>query len=336
MTNAEIIRKADLTVSDLTTDGGILNPEQANRFVRKLIKVPTLLQSVRQVPMNAPTRNINKVLFNKRIMRPATSATALDTAAADSATAFDPLADNTTRAKVLTEQIVLTTVEYISEVHVPYDVIEDNIERGDVGQRDDNSGANMGGGFVDTLLSLMAERAALDLEELAISGDDDVVAVDPYLGSQDGYLKRVTEFGNTQDHSGATIDKTRFKLMLRAMPDQYLRNMAALRHYVSFDQETEYRDQLADRGTALGDQSVNGRAPVTPFGVPVESVSLMPDDEMLFTNPQNLIWGIQRSIMLEADKDISSRVLKFVLTTRVAMQVEETDAAVIGINLGLS
>ena len=50
--NRTIVEKADFDNSDLVT-AGLLNPEQANRFVRKLIEEPTLLRDVRVVEMNS-------------------------------------------------------------------------------------------------------------------------------------------------------------------------------------------------------------------------------------------------------------------------------------------
>ena len=47
-----------------------------------------------------------------------------------------------------------------------------------------------------------------------------------------------------------------------------------------------------------------------------------------------LIFGIQRQISLEFDKNISERVYIVVLTARVAVQVEETDAIVKYTNIG--
>ena len=44
------------------------------------------------------------------------------------------------------------------------------------------------GGIVDTIMTLIAERVAIDLEELAIRGD--TTDSDPYLALTDGYLKR--------------------------------------------------------------------------------------------------------------------------------------------------
>ena len=61
------------------------------------------------------------------------------------------------------------------------------------------------------------------------------------------------------------------------MPSQYQRNKAALNHFVSVNNETEYRDTLADRGTALGDQMTQGTSPTYAFGSPVIPVALMPE-----------------------------------------------------------
>jgi hypothetical protein len=328
--NAELMKKADWSVGDLSTNGGLLNPEQANAFIRKLLAQPTLLRQARSVVMNSPSRKINKIQFAKRILRAATSGVALDTAAVDGA--FDPLAEATARAKPITEQIELNTKEVIAEIHLPYDVIEDNIERGNIGQQMDVGGTPTSGGIKDTIMTLIAERAALDLEELAIQGDTSVVAADPYLGMVDGYLVLADQ--NVVDAGGATVSKNVFKAGMKAMPDQYLRNLAAMRNYLSVDNEIEYRDTLANRETAVGDSAVTSSAPRTAFGVPVEGVSLMPAANGLLTNPLNLIFGVQRQIHIETDKDISSRVYIIVLTARVDFQIEEAEAVVKYTNLG--
>jgi hypothetical protein len=334
--NKQIVEKADFANADLVT-GGLLNPEQANRFFRRLINEPTMLRDVRAVEMNSPTRNINRLQFNKRILRAGTSATALDTAAAASGTTFDPSTsgEDQSRAKVQTSQVTLTTSEVIAEVDLPYDVIEDNVELGNVGTRTDNSGADSGGGFVDTVIELMVERTALDLEELLILGDESLGVADPYLDLQDGVLELVRDGGNTNDQSGAAISKALFKDGKKTMPDQYLRNINAMRHYTSHDQETEYRDALADRATGYGDATLQGDAPLRAFGSQVVANATMPDDEGIFTNPQNIIWGLQRQVMVEWDKLIRSRVLLIVLTARVAVAVEDTAGAVIHTNIGV-
>jgi hypothetical protein len=310
MKSADLIKKADMTLADLAT-AGHLSQEQSNQFIRKMIVQPTLLKQARVVTMNAPSRKINKIGFGSRIMRPATSGTAL--AVGD-------------RSKPDLSKIELNTKEVIAEIRLPYDVIEDNIERGNVnfGGAGDNGSSAANGGLVNTILALIAERAALDFEELALLGDTG--SGDAYLALCDGFLKRATS--NVVDAGASTISKAVFKAGLKAMPDQYLRNKTAMRHYVSVDNETEYRDTIADRQTALGDATLQGTSPVYGFGVGVEGVSLMPGSQGLLTNPLNLIMGIQRQLSLEVDKIITERMFVIVLTARVDFQIEEEESVV--------
>lgn len=304
MTNQEVIQKADLALSDLET-AGKLNPEQTDRFIRTLIDQPTLLNAVRTVAMGAPQMKINKIGFGSRILHPAVSAT--------------PLPENL-RSKPDLGQVQLETKEVIAEVNIPYDVIEDNIEKGNV-----NTPLQTGaGGLHQTIVDLMAERAALDLEELAIQGDTTNIG-DPYLALQDGYLKMSTA---NVVNVGGPFDKAATKQALKTMPTRYLRNRAMMSHFVSIDNETEIRDQYGARQTALGDQQLQGMLPVYIYGSRVTPVALMLGSSGLFTDPMNLIFGIQRNIMIEYDKDIRARVFIIVLTCRIDFQIEEANAVV--------
>jgi len=292
-----IVEKADLAVSDLVSDGGYLNEIQANTFIRMLIDQPTLINEIRVVPMNAPTMEINKIGFTSRILKAAPSAgTALS--------AND-------RSKPTTEQVTLTTKEVIAEVHIPYDVLEDNIERGRL---------------EDTIMTLIAERASLDLEELLISGNTG--SSDSYLALVDGILIQTSSHTVDYKSSPADVTKAVFKEGIKAMPNKYMRNRNAMRFYVSPDAETEYADSLADRATGLGDAKVTKLTPNYAYGVPVKSVALMPNDKYIFTYPKNMIMGVQRQIMIETDRDIRARVLIVVLTMRLDFQYEEEDASV--------
>ncbi|MEJ6846740.1 hypothetical protein V3589_11045 [Sinorhizobium fredii] len=315
-TNNSLLRKADLAIEDLRADGGELSPEQGAAFIRKLIKQPTLIRMCRVIEMLAPKRKINKIGFGRRILRKATSGVALTEAQ---------------RSKPTTEQIQLDTKEQIAEVRLPYDVLEDNIERA---MSANNEASNTGpGGLRQTIIDLIGERAALDMEELGILADlayanpDDQDDED-YLAQLDGWLKRGSEDGNVANIANASISKDVFKRGLKTMPSQYQRNKAALTHLVSVNNETEYRDTLADRGTALGDQMTQGNSPAYAYGSPVLPVALMPEDKGLYTDPLNLIFGIQRQVSMEFDKDITARVYIIVLTCRIDFQIEEAEALV--------
>jgi HK97 family phage major capsid protein len=297
MRTRDILEKADIAVSDLISDGGYLNPMQANVFIRLMIDQPTILNQVRVVPMNAPTMEINKIGFTSRILKKApASGTAL--AAAD-------------RSKPTTEKVELATKEVIAEVHLPYDVLEDNIERGRL---------------EDTVMSLIAERASLDVEELIISGDTG--SGDDYLALVDGILEQASSHVVDYSASPVGITKTVFKDAIKAMPSKYLRNRSMMRFFTSVDAEIEYTDHLSDRETQLGDARIARKAPEVAFGVPIDPVALMPDDKAIFTWPQNIVFGVQRQIMIETDRDIRARVLIVVLTMRMDIKFEEEDSVV--------
>jgi hypothetical protein len=302
MNNEElIVRKADMVLADLAT-AGKLNPTQTDRFIRTLIDQPTILRQVRTVAMSTPEMKLNKIGFGSRILRPAVEATAL--ASGD-------------RSKPDLGQVVVNTKEVIAEVHIPYQVLEDNIERGNI-HVDMQSGA---GGLHQTIVDLIAERAALDLEELGLKGDTG--SGDAYLALADGYLKLAT--ANAVAVGGA-FTKNAVKAAVKAMPDKYLRNRARLIHFVSHDNEMEMRDQYGTRQTALGDTHIQGNLPLYVFGSKLEGAALMPQANGLFCDPENLIFGVQRDVSIEYDKDIRTRTFIVVLTCRVGFQIEEVNA----------
>jgi len=315
--NKDLMKKADWAVSDLESNGGKLNAEQSNTFIRKMIKAPTLLNQVRTVPMAAPERKINKIGFASRILRAGTSNTAL--AEAD-------------RSKPATEQVTLTTKEVVAEVNLPYDVVEDVIESVSLGQYDEGGAPKMSGQIKDTIMDLIAERAALDLEELLLLGDTSVSGSDAYLGLFDGWLKLADQ--NVVDNSGAGVSNSMFAQGVKALPQQYLRNRQAMRQFISYDREIDYREVLGGRETALGDAQFSGTAPVHGAGIRVEAASLMPSNNGILTYPQNLITGIQRDMTIETDKDIRARNYVIVLTMRVACAIEEAEAVAKYNNIG--
>jgi HK97 family phage major capsid protein len=127
-----------------------MSPGNSRASTGKLIDRPTILNEARTVFLSAPKREINKVGFGTRILRnAATEATQSELGGGTSLAAAN-------RSKPTFEKVTLDTKEVIAQVNIPYDVLEDNIER-------DN--------FSDTIVAMIAERAALDLEELIILGD---------------------------------------------------------------------------------------------------------------------------------------------------------------------
>lgn len=297
----QLSKKADLALSDLATNGGLLNTEQANTFIRNVIDQPTIINELRTVAMSSPSREMPKIGIGSRMLKAARQDTNRALTQAE-------------RTKPETGKITLNTSEVIAELRLPYETLEDNIERGNMEA---------------TLLALIAERAALDLEELILRGD--TASADSYLALQNGVLKRLTS--NIVNGAGLGISPDLFNNTVKALPQRFRRNKSSMRFYLPGDVEQDYRNDQAKRGTNLGDATLVGDAPLQLFGSRATPVALMPDAQAIYTNPKNILFGIQRNIRIETDKDISAREVIIVLTARVALAIEEEQAAVKIINI---
>jgi len=310
MNNQDIIEKASMTLSDLAS-GGLLNRQQFNRFYRKVIDQPTILNAARTVQMSHDTMKIEKIGFGQRVLRPGVEGTAL--ADAD-------------KAVPTTSTVNLDAKEVIAEVNITYDTLENNIEKD---------------GLYDTIMDMLAERVALDLEELVINGD--TASTDPYLKLFDGLRKKATS--HIVDLNGDPITKNVFKQLYNAVPRKYLRNPAAWRYYVSHANQLEWKDQLATRGTALGDQQQTGANTAPAYGIPVEGIAMLQDyeatigaaamqvNDAFLVHPRNILFGMSRNVSIEVDRDIRNRKFIIVLTAKVDTQFEEEDAVAKAINI---
>jgi hypothetical protein len=318
MNEKELIRRADLALSDLASSGSL--PVQAsNRFVRKMIDAPTILNTVRVVPMRGPTMEISKIGFASRILRAASQGLVSTPERLEDGGRALLRAE---RAKPTTSKITLTTKEIIAEINLPYEVLEDALEGGKI----DNTQ------FEDTLLELMAERAALDLEELLLLGDTSLNGADPYLDLNDGIL--IQAVSNIVNQGGDPMDPTLFANMIGALPTKYHRLLNQFRFYVSHVREIGYRMTIAQRQTTLGDATLTGTAPMSVLGVGMTPAALMPNGTAILTIPRNLIWGVQRDMKIEYDKDVRERVIIIVMTLRIDFKFEEEEMVVKGINIG--
>lgn len=323
LSNSELAKRADLALSDLETNGGKLLPEQANTFIDLILDQPTLLRQARVVRMSAPTRKINRMGFANRILTAGRSS--LGQASGPYASEQDA-GDNpryvreADRAAPTTAQIELNTKEVIAEVRLSYEVLEDNIE---------------GDGLEAHIMRLIAERVAIDLEEWALQAS--TLSGDAYLALTEGLLRQVdVAAGPVQhivDNLSAGISPDLFEAAMLEMPQQYMRNLTGLRQYITVQDNIKYRANVAKRATGYGDSALQESGQLVAFGVPVEQAPLMPAATGLFTFPNNVIWGVQRDILVETDKDIRSREMIIVLTARVDVLFDEVDAVVKLINI---
>lgn len=309
LNNRVLLEKADLALADLTTGGGLLKPAQAQKFMRLLIKNSVLMKMATVVPMSAPKQEISKIRFGSRILRPGQEATAL------------PAAE---RSKPDLSKVELDAELFKGEVRLSDETLEDNIERGELRQ---------------TLMELITEAIARDMEEVIIKGD--TTSADPFLAVLDGVLKQATS--NVVDAAGAPLSKDLLHDLLKTLPSEYLVDKKAMRFLSSVDAELNYRSTLAERATVVGDKFLEGDAPVVYSGVPLAPIPLFPEDlgvandqtASLLTNPKNMLVGIWRQIRLESDRDISEGTLKVVATLRFDVKYADENGVAKAINVQL-
>ena len=307
MDNRTILEKADLALSDLTTGGGMLQPAQAQKFLRILINEAVILKQSTVVPMRSPKQLIEKIRFANRILRSGSEAVAL------------PVGD---RALPNLGKVELDAQLFKAEVRLNNEMLEDSIERGQLRQ---------------TIMQLMAEAIARDVDEVIIQGDS--TSPDPFLAKLNGILKQSTS--NIVDAQNQTTNKTVFRDMLKTMPHPFLRNKKELRFFTSVNSEIDYKDSLADRATIGGDKYTEEDVAAAYSGVPVLHVPMFPESlgpssnttDIILTDPKNINVGIWRNIRVEVDKIVWEGVLVIVATLRFDVKYAEETAVVKAVNV---
>jgi len=184
-------------------------------------------------------------------------------------------------------------------------------------------------------MKILGDRVALDMDEMIVNGDT-AHPTDAFLAKFDGIIKQASV--NTYDNLVNPPTRATFKGMLKAMPNEFLRNKRRMRIFTSVDAELEYRDQLAARETAKGDRWTEEDIPVAYGGVPLLDVPVFPETlgtgtnetVAILTDPKNINVGIWRKITMETDKDISAGVLIIVVSLRFDCRFAEARATVKG------
>ncbi|MEM7403531.1 MAG: phage major capsid protein, partial [Myxococcota bacterium] len=274
-------------------------PQQQEQFLRVLIDQPTLLKQARILSMTRPIQLVEKIRLGNRILHPSHSGKALDASQ---------------RVQPDLGAVALEPKPFKAELRLPEEVLEDNIER----QK-----------LKDTLLQLMAQRVALDMEEIIVRGNSNQQH-DPFLSQFDGLLAQAV--GNVVDHSADPHDQRTtnalFYKMLKAMPSEFKRDRRQLVAYVSTNSELDYRETLTQRQTLIGDKHTREDAPAVAMGVSVIGLPTMPDGQALLVDPNNIVVGIQRNVKVEMDKDVSAGQYVLVLSVRFHARFAVREAVV--------
>jgi len=283
----EMIEKGIISTSDLAS-GGKLNPDQANRMIDFVFDETKLKGMVRLIRMRAEQTDIDKIGVGSRVAVPKSEG-------------IDP----GVRRGVNTSKVVLNKKGIMVPFELTTEFLEDAIETGST--------------LEDHVASMMGKQFANDLEGLYIAGDKngpavpeaDIIdggasnqVVDGLHALMDGWV-RLSGSGNVLDVDSAGISSNVFSRAKKALPTKYRRRLNLMRFFLPMDTEETYRNVLASRGTALGDNAIQNEVGVRAMGVQLESLALMEPNPL---KVEHVTLTGTTAVQLNGDKNITDAI----------------------------
>lgn len=255
-TNNDIIRKAAIETTALTS--GLLNPEQAKKFIQQTFEATNLGGLVRHEMRTAKTGEVDKIGIGRRILRKKTENT-----------------DDGYRADVQTSQIEYAT----TAVRLPWEITEETLRENIEGQN-----------FEQIVTNLMTTQLGIDLEDLYLNGDEAIDVSDPdhdFLYINDGWIKQISNGGHVYDASSETsMSLDLFYKTLAQIPNKY--NNGKLRWLMSPRRAQEWELFLLNKVIGAGG-AVPESVYSSPARIPAVECPSLDDGTIILTDPKNLI-----------------------------------------------
>lgn len=315
--NKNIIRKAAIATTTLSS--GLLNPEQAQKFIQQTFDATNLSTLVRHEMRTARTGEIDKIGIGRRILRKKTENT-----------------DDGYRADVKTSQIEYST----TAVRLPWEITEETLRENIEGQN-----------FEKIVTDLMTMQLGIDLEDLYLNGDEDtpkqydtgekesddttpIMADTPdydFLKINDGWIKQISNGGHVYDASDETsMSLDLFYKVLALIPNKY--NNGKLRWVMSPRRAQEWElfllNQVIGKGGVVPESLYTA-----PVRIPTVECPSMDDGTILLTDPKNLIvvntYGVQIRKTTEGKEAIMQDKRFYVTHLDYDPIIEELDATAI-------
>lgn len=302
--------------------GGLLTPQQGNRFIDYMWDATTLGAQVRKIRLRGNEVELDRMAVGERVVRLATEAV-----------------DDALAVKVAFAKVSLSTMKLRLDWELSTESLEDNIE---------------GEAFEDHVARLLSAQAANDIEDLAINGDVNNTG-DALFKSFDGWRKRLYAGANVVDAAGDELDRGVFHRALRAMPRKYMARRGGLKWFTSagllqdyvysaefVESDNTVRPYIpqSDRDSALSNPlagAAAGWSPTAPYGIRAQEVPLFPEYEVggdtrsdvWLVDPNNLIWGVKREIQVYRQFVPRKDTIEYTMFTRVGCTIENPNAAVL-------
>ena len=254
--NRAIIRKAAIETGSLSS--GLLNPEQARKFIQQTFEATNLNSLIRHEMRTAKTGEIDKIGIARRILRKKTENH-----------------DDGYRAGVETSQIEYAT----TAVRLPWEITEETL-------RENIEGQNL----EQIITDLMTTQLGIDLEDLYLNGDEATESTDPdydFLKINDGWIKQISNGGHVYDASSeSSMSLDLFYKTLKTLPNKY--NNGKLRWLMSPHRAQEWElfllNKVVNAGGAVPESVYN-----SPARIPAVECPSLDDGTIILPDPKNLV-----------------------------------------------
>jgi len=311
----------------------LLTDAERQFIVDRVIDESSLLKMVRKLTMNRSRVEIPRMSLGSRVMRASHPGSHHE-----STPYYGPVAAPDTlpngaagvnlesgAAEHLVSPEYSTIVLESSKLVLPWAIteefLEDNPEQGAAEQR---------------IATIMGVQAANDLEDLALNGSQ--ASPDALLRANNGFLIQAAgATGNISAALGAFTTNT-FETILRSLPTKYRRNVRQLKFLVHPDVWMDYVQSIAARQGNMADQYLAGLVGDPTYGgVPIMASPFMPVDQVLLSNPDNMIFGVERDMKLRKTMDGQNAIYNderyYALHIRCDFKIQNIEATGLGTGL---
>ncbi len=304
ISNQTIIRKAAIETGSLSS--GLLNPEQARKFIQQTFDATNLNKLIRHEIRTAKTGEIDKIGIARRILRKKTENH-----------------DDGYRAGVETSQIEYAT----TAVRLPWEITEETL-------RENIEGQNL----EEIITNLMTTQIGIDFEDLYLNGDEDTETTDPdhdFLYINDGWIKQISNGGHVYDASSeSSMSLDLFYKTLKTLPNKY--NNGKLRWLMSPHRAQEWElfllNKIVNAGGAVPESVYN-----SPARIPAVECPSLDDGTIILTDPKNLVVVNTYSVKIRKTTEGKEAIMMdkrfYVVHLDFDPVIEELNAAAIITNL---
>lgn len=307
-TNRALINKANEAIMTSNATNGLLNKEQATKFIQMAFDSTPLLPQVRHEMRTAKTGEIDKIGIAKRLLRAKTENT-----------------DDGYRAGVKTDKLEYAT----TAVRLPWEISEDYLRENIEGQHTES-----------IITNLMTRQCGVDQEDLYLNGDTETAPTDAdydFLKLNDGWIKLIKNGGNVVDYTGKDMALDMFYDGVAAVPNKY--NNGKLRWIMSPHRAQQWELFLMNKVIAAGG-AVPESVYTSPAAIPHIECPALPDSVILLTDPKNLVVVNTYDMKIRKTTEGETAIMKdkrfYVIHFDFDTIVEELEATAIITGIGVS